>query len=227
MNSFDKIYFKIITENCHLISEVDRTTKIIAKVGGGLLGMFLGSKIGEFAGEKLGGMIGAKYATEKATEQLGETAIKRAMGELPIDKGFKGIGQAISAGTAKAAISAGKSIGSSIGSTTGKAAGIVGGTYLGAKTGDFLEEKLNNAINSSNHDSWFITMTKDGKQLYLTLNSKELVSSDPTKAAVLSKNDGFNSDKDVQEKLEKDGVFEALKEFKNIQIVGFEKSKLN
>ena len=41
MNSFDKVYFKILTEESQFISEADRTTKIIAKVGGGLLGMFV------------------------------------------------------------------------------------------------------------------------------------------------------------------------------------------
>lgn len=41
MNSFDKVYFKILAEESQFISEADRTTKIIAKVGGGLLGMFV------------------------------------------------------------------------------------------------------------------------------------------------------------------------------------------
>ena len=47
-------------------------------------------------------------------------------------------------------------------------------------------------------------MKKNGKQYYLTLNSKELVSENPSKAAILSKKDGFESDKDIQEKLTKD-----------------------
>ena len=33
--------------------------------------------------------------------------------------------------------------------------------------------------------------------------------------------------KHVQEKLAKDGVFEALKDFTDIQVIGFEKSKIN
>ena len=41
MNSFDKVYFKILTEESQFISEADRTTKIITKIGGGLLGMFV------------------------------------------------------------------------------------------------------------------------------------------------------------------------------------------
>ena len=41
MNSFDKVYFKILMEESHLITEADRVTKIIAKIGGGLLGMFV------------------------------------------------------------------------------------------------------------------------------------------------------------------------------------------
>ena len=41
MNSSDKVYFKILTEESQFISEADRTTKIIAKIGGGLLGMLV------------------------------------------------------------------------------------------------------------------------------------------------------------------------------------------
>lgn len=186
-----------------------------------------GSKIGKFAGEKLGGLIGANVAANKATEKLGEEAIKRTTGALPFDKGFKKIGQKIAAGAANAMIKAGTSIGSSLGSSAGKAIGVIGGTYAGAKAGDFIEDKLTAAIESKNHDAWFITMKKDNKQYYLTLNSKELVSEDPKKAAILSKNDGFESDKDVQEKLVKDGVFEALKDFNDVQVVGFEQSKVN
>lgn len=228
MNSFDKVYLKIICENSHLISETDRTTKIIAKIGGGLLGMFLGNKLGEFAGEKLGSFIGAKYATNKATEKFGEEAVKRAVGAIPFDKGFKRIGQQVSSGAASAMIGVGKKVGSSVGSTAGKAVGTVGGTYAGVKAGEYLEEKMNKAIKSSNHDAWFITMKdNNGDTLYVTLNSKELVSKDPSKAAIITKKDGFNSDADVKEKLEKDGVFEALKEFKDIQVIGFEKSVLS
>ena len=186
-----------------------------------------GSKIGEFAGEKLGGLIGSKFATEKATEKLGEEAVKRAVGAIPFDKGLKGIGQKVSSGAASAMIGVGKNVGSSIGSAAGKAAGTVGGTYAGAKAGEYIEDKLTTAINSKNHDVWFVTMKKDNKQYYLTLNSKELVSDNPKNAAILTKQDGFQSDKDIQEKFEKDGVFEALKEFKDIQIIGFEQSKVN
>ena len=186
-----------------------------------------GSKIGEFAGKKLGGLIGANIATSQATEKLGEEAVKRATGVMPFDKGIKKLGQKITAGMANTMIKAGTSIGSSLGSSAGKTAGVVGGTYAGVKTGEYIEDKLANAIASNNHDSWFITMKKDNKQFYLTLNSKELVSDDPSKAAILSKKDGFTSDKDVQEKLAKDGVFEALKEFDDIQVIGFEKSKIN
>lgn len=121
---------------------------------------------------------------------------------------------------------AGKTIGASMGKPVGKTAGVVGGTYIGVKTGKYIEDKLANAIASNNHDSWFIAMKKDNKQFYLTLNSKELVSDDPSKAAILSKKDGFTSNKDVQEKLAKDGVFEVLKDFNDIQVIGFEKSKI-
>ena len=186
-----------------------------------------GSKIGEFAGEKLGGLIGSKFATEKATEKLGEEAVKRAAGTLPFDEGIKSYGQKLTAKAADLIINTGKTAGSSIGKTIGKTAGAVNGAYLGTKTGEYIEDKLANAIASNNHDSWFITMKKDNKQFYLTLNSKELVSDDPSKAAILSKKDGFTSDKDVQEKLAKDGVFEALKDFTDIQVIGFEKSKIN
>ena len=37
----------------------------------------------------------------------------------------------------------------------------------------------------------------------------------------------WESDKDVQEKLTKDNVFEALQDFDDIQVVGFEQSKVN
>lgn len=70
-------------------------------------------------------------------------------------------------------------------------------------------------------------MKKNNKQYYLTLNSNELVSEDPSKAAIISKKDGFTSDKDAQEKLTKDGVFEALQDFDDVQVVGFEQSKVN
>ncbi len=40
MNAFDKVYFRILTEESQYITtEADRTTKIIAKIGGGLLGI--------------------------------------------------------------------------------------------------------------------------------------------------------------------------------------------
>lgn len=186
-----------------------------------------GSKIGEFAGEKLGGLIGAKFATEKATETLGEEAVKRAVGTLPFDEGIKSYGQKLTAKAADLIINTGKTAGSSIGKAIGKTAGVVDGVYLGTKAGEYIEDKLAKAIDSKNHDAWFITMKKNSKQYYLTLNSKELVSEDPRKAAILSKKDGFESDKDIQEKLTKDGVFEALKEFDDIQVVGFEKAKVN
>lgn len=168
-----------------------------------------GSKIGEFAGKKLGGLIGANFA---------ESTTKNATSFIPFDN-VKTIVQ-------KNVADAGKTIGASMGKPVGKTAGVVGGTYIGVKTGEYIEDKLANAIASNNHDSWFITMKKDNKQFYLTLNSKELVSDDPSKAAILSKKDGFTSNKDVQEKLAKDGVFEVLKDFNDIQVIGFEKSKI-
>lgn len=106
MNAFDKVYFKILTEQSQFITETDRTTKVIAKIGGGLLGMFLGNKIGEFAGEKLGSLIGEKFATNKATEKFGEETVKRAAGALPFDKGFKKIGQKLTTGAANTMIKA-------------------------------------------------------------------------------------------------------------------------
>lgn len=40
MNAFDKVYFKILTEQSQFINETDRTTKVIAKIGGGLQSIY-------------------------------------------------------------------------------------------------------------------------------------------------------------------------------------------
>ena len=61
--------------------------------------MFLGNKIGEFAGEKLGSLIGEKFATNKET-------VKCAASALSFSKGFKKIGQKLTAGAANTMIKA-------------------------------------------------------------------------------------------------------------------------
>ncbi len=230
-----------------IISEKDRWTSIVSRFGGGILGLLVGSKLGKIAGEKLGSSLGGKIGEQAGTAisntttnaiNDASTAVASKIGNnIPTETLTNMVTDKITSATGEQAAKlanqitnkateVGTNIGSSIGSTVSKYAGGAGGFVGGYYTGQLIEDKVFKSM-KSNHNSWFVTMIQNNKPYWLTLNSNELVTDDPKKMAILSTNDGFKDDKDVQEKLTESGLYEALTDFDDIKIIGFDSNKIS